>query len=154
MSLCVFLWFQVISGWNWGTWAKLWKRLTKGLLMLLESDLPALEMDFLELQNSKWRALNGVGKYTSRTFQKYIIVHTLFGNWRRKLVLNVSSMLLSGVKLQKHVTTRSWMPKTRYNLAFNPKRSLCTCKAQAQSKHTPKWALEVNFCTKTYFCKS
>ena len=24
--------------------------------------LPALEMDFLELQNSKWHALNGVGK--------------------------------------------------------------------------------------------
>ncbi|QHO56879.1 uncharacterized protein DS421_3g77500 [Arachis hypogaea] len=38
------------------------KRLTKGLLMLLESDLPALEIDFLDLQNSKWRALNGVGK--------------------------------------------------------------------------------------------
>ena len=34
----------------------------KGLLMLLDSDLPALEMDFLELQNSNWRALNGVGK--------------------------------------------------------------------------------------------
>ncbi|QHO42062.1 Adenine phosphoribosyltransferase [Arachis hypogaea] len=30
--------------------------------MLLDSDLPALEMDFLELQNSNWRALNGVGK--------------------------------------------------------------------------------------------
>ena len=34
----------------------------EGLLMLLESDLPALEMNFLELQNSNWRALNGVGK--------------------------------------------------------------------------------------------
>ena len=34
----------------------------KGLLMLLDSDLPVLEMDFLELQNSNWRALNGVGK--------------------------------------------------------------------------------------------
>ena len=34
----------------------------KGLQMLLDSDLPALEMDFLELQNSNWRALNGVGK--------------------------------------------------------------------------------------------
>ena len=38
------------------------KEADKGLLMLLESDLPALEMDFLELQNSKWRALNDVGK--------------------------------------------------------------------------------------------
>ena len=38
------------------------KEADKGLLMLLESDLPALEMDFLELQNSKWRALNGFGK--------------------------------------------------------------------------------------------
>ena len=30
----------------------------KGLQMLLDSDLPALEVDFLELQNSKWRASN------------------------------------------------------------------------------------------------
>ena len=34
----------------------------EGLQMLLDSDLPALEMDFLELPNSKWRALNGVRK--------------------------------------------------------------------------------------------
>ena len=34
----------------------------KGLLMLLESDLPVLEMDFVELQNSKWSALNGLRK--------------------------------------------------------------------------------------------
>ena len=38
------------------------KKADKGLLMLLESDLPALEMDFLELQNSKWHALNGIEK--------------------------------------------------------------------------------------------
>ena len=38
------------------------KEADKGLLMLLDSDLPALERDFLELQNSKWCALNGVGK--------------------------------------------------------------------------------------------
>ena len=30
----------------------------EGLLMLLDSDLPALKVDFLELQNSKWRASN------------------------------------------------------------------------------------------------
>ncbi|QHO34853.1 Photosystem I P700 chlorophyll a apoprotein [Arachis hypogaea] len=30
--------------------------------MLLDSDLPALEVDFLELQKPNWRALNGVGK--------------------------------------------------------------------------------------------
>ena len=34
----------------------------KGLLMLLDSDLPALEVDFLELQKIKWCALNYVGK--------------------------------------------------------------------------------------------
>ena len=45
--------------------------------MLLDSDLPALEVDFLELQKSNWRALNGVGKQTSWAFQKYMIVHTL-----------------------------------------------------------------------------
>ena len=34
----------------------------KELLMLLDSDLPTLKMDLLELQNSKWRAINCVGK--------------------------------------------------------------------------------------------
>ncbi|QHO19712.1 uncharacterized protein DS421_11g331400 [Arachis hypogaea] len=34
----------------------------EGLLMLLDSDLPALKVDFLELQNSKWRSSNCVGK--------------------------------------------------------------------------------------------
>ena len=34
----------------------------KGLQMLLDSDLPALKVDFLELKNTKWRALNCVGK--------------------------------------------------------------------------------------------
>ena len=29
----------------------------KGLQMLLDSDLPALEVDFLELQKPNWRAL-------------------------------------------------------------------------------------------------
>ena len=34
----------------------------EGLLMLLDSDLPTLEMDFPELQKPKWRTLNCVGK--------------------------------------------------------------------------------------------
>ena len=34
----------------------------KGLQMLLDSDLPVFEVDFLELQKPNWRALNGVGK--------------------------------------------------------------------------------------------
>ena len=34
----------------------------KGLQMLLDSDPPALKVNFLELQNSKWRASNCVGK--------------------------------------------------------------------------------------------
>ena len=34
----------------------------KELQMLLDSDPPALEVDFLELQKPNWRALNGVGK--------------------------------------------------------------------------------------------
>ena len=38
------------------------KKADKGLLMLLDSDLPALKMDFPELRKSNWRALNGVGK--------------------------------------------------------------------------------------------
>ena len=34
----------------------------KVLQMLLDSDLPILEVDFLELQKPNWRALNGIGK--------------------------------------------------------------------------------------------
>ena len=34
----------------------------EGLLMLLDSELPALKVNFLELQNSKWHASNCVGK--------------------------------------------------------------------------------------------
>ncbi|KAL4299965.1 hypothetical protein AHAS_Ahas17G0153600 [Arachis hypogaea] len=34
----------------------------EGLLMLLDYDLPALKVDFLELQNSKWSASNCFGK--------------------------------------------------------------------------------------------
>ena len=34
----------------------------EGLQMLLDFDLPTLEVDFLELQKPNWRALNGVGK--------------------------------------------------------------------------------------------
>ena len=49
----------------------------KGLQMLLDSDPPALEMDFLEPHKPIWRALNCVGKKTSWAFQKYIIVYTL-----------------------------------------------------------------------------
>ncbi|QHO12872.1 uncharacterized protein DS421_15g510640 [Arachis hypogaea] len=48
----------------------------KGLQMLLDSDPPALEIDFLELQKPNWHALNCVGKYTSWAFQQCIIVHT------------------------------------------------------------------------------
>ena len=33
----------------------------KGLHMMLDFDLPALEMDFLELQKPNWCALNQVG---------------------------------------------------------------------------------------------
>ena len=34
----------------------------KGLQMLLDSDLPALKVDFLELQEFKWRTHNCVRK--------------------------------------------------------------------------------------------
>ena len=34
----------------------------KGLQVLLDSDLPTLEIDFLELQKPNWRALNCVEK--------------------------------------------------------------------------------------------
>ena len=49
----------------------------EGLLMLLDSDLPALKVDFLELQKLNWCALNCVGKLTSWALHQCIIVHTL-----------------------------------------------------------------------------
>ena len=124
-----FVCFSVISGIFWLKLRELSRNLSqaeKGLLMLLDSDLPALEMDFLELQESNWRALNDVGKQTSRAFQQYIIVHTLREDRRRKLAFNTSIMLLSGVQRQKQVTSWSSTPKTRYNLAFNSRNSPST----------------------------
>ena len=115
--------------------------------MLLDSDLPALKVDFLELQNSKWHASNCVGKQTSRAFQQYIIVHTLLKDRRRKLAFNTSSMLQSGVQCQKQVTSWSSTPETGYNLAFNSRSSLGTCKAQVSTPAHTKWAPEVDFCT-------
>ena len=41
---------------------KSYSEVEEGLLMLLDSDLPALKVDFLELQNLKLRAFNCVGK--------------------------------------------------------------------------------------------
>ena len=79
----------------------------EGLLMLLDSDLPALKVDFLELQNSKWRASNCVGKYTSRAFPKYIIVNTLSKNRRRKPAFNASFLPKSGVQRQKRSQNQS-----------------------------------------------
>ncbi|QHN81733.1 Serine hydroxymethyltransferase [Arachis hypogaea] len=58
----------------------------KGLLMLLDSDLSTLKMEFLELQESKWRAFNCVGNF----------------------------MLLSGVQRQKQVTKWSSTPETGF----------------------------------------
>ena len=58
--------FSVISG-NFlaeieGLEQKSDSEIEEGLLMLLDSDLPALKMDFLELHNSNWHASNCVGK--------------------------------------------------------------------------------------------
>ena len=39
---------------------KSYSEVEEGLLMLLDSDLPALEIDFLKLKNFKWCALNRV----------------------------------------------------------------------------------------------
>ena len=56
-----FMCFSIISGIFWLKLRELRKNLIqaeKGLLMLLDSDLSILGMDFLELQESNWRASN------------------------------------------------------------------------------------------------
>ncbi|QHO49538.1 uncharacterized protein [Arachis hypogaea] len=49
----------------------------KALQMLSKSDLLALGRAFQELQKSKWSALNGYKKLTSRAFHQCIIVYNL-----------------------------------------------------------------------------
>ncbi|QHO11540.1 Protein FAR-RED ELONGATED HYPOCOTYL [Arachis hypogaea] len=68
----------------------------KGLLMLLDSDLPALKVDFLDLQNSKWCASNCVG----------------------------NSLHNSGVQRQKRIKSWSSTPEMDPNLALNAQNSL------------------------------
>ena len=62
MSLCVFCDFRYFLAEIEGLEQKSDSEVEEGLLMLLDSDLPALKVDFLELQNSKWCASNCVGK--------------------------------------------------------------------------------------------
>ena len=125
--------------------------------MLLDSDLPALEVDFLELQNSKQHALNFFGKQTSRAFQKYIIVHTLLKDRRRKLVFNASSLPNSGVQRQKRIKSWSSTPEMDPNLALNAQNNLMHVNCLSLSAAHTKWAPEVDLCTTHHslliFCK-
>ena len=59
MFFCDFMYFLAEIE---GPEQKLDSEVEEGLHMLLDSDLPALKVDFLELQNSKWRAFICVGK--------------------------------------------------------------------------------------------
>ena len=59
MFFCDFRYFLAE---NEGLEQKSYSEVEEGLLMLLDSDLLALKVDFLELQNSQWRAFNCVGK--------------------------------------------------------------------------------------------
>ena len=125
--------------------------------MLLDSDLPALKVDFLELQNSKWHASNCVGKQTSRAFQQYIIVHTLHKDRRRKLAFNASSLPNSGVQRQKRIKSWSSTPEMDPNLALNAQNSLMHVNCLNLSPAHTKWAPEVDLCiihhSLLIFCK-
>ena len=61
--VCVFFYdFRYFLAEIKGLEQKSYSEVEEGLQMLLDSDLPALEMDFLELQKPNRHALNCVGK--------------------------------------------------------------------------------------------
>ena len=59
MYFCDFMYFLAEIE---GPEQKSYSEAEKGLQMLLDSDLPSLEVDFLELQKPNWCALNWFGK--------------------------------------------------------------------------------------------
>ena len=144
MSLCVFMWFQVFSGWNWGTWAKIWSRGWKGLQMLLDSDLATLEVNFLEPHKPNWRALNCVGKYTSWAFQQCIIVHTLPKIWWPKPAFKVSLRILA-FNARTGIKTGVKRPNWHKSWRLIPRKVSTHESFNAQPKHTPSGPRKWNF---------
>ena len=153
MSLCVFLWFQVFSGWNWGTWAEIrfrgWRRTADAVGFWP----PCTQSGFSGATELKMACFQLRWKVDIQGFPAILIVHILAEFRWRKRALNASSTLLSGVKRQKHVTSQSWTPEIRYKLAFNSKIDLYTCNIQAQPKHTPSGPRKWIYTSITYFCK-
>ena len=121
--------------------------------MLLDSDLPALKVDFLELQNSKWRASNCVGKQTSRAFQQYkqsILWPRIDDvNWRSTPAFcpNLASSARKGSK------TRVERPNWHKYWRSTPRRTSTRATLKAQPKHTPSGPRKQIYASITYFCK-
>ena len=127
MSLCVFLWFQVISGWNWGTWAKIrfrgWRRTADAAGFWPPCTRSGFSGDTeLQMVRSQLR------------WKVDILCPSLDDtNWRSTpvpcciLELNARNRLQSGVKRQKQVT----------NWRSTPREASKRVKLNAQPKHTP-----------------
>ncbi|QHO07603.1 Plasma membrane ATPase [Arachis hypogaea] len=77
----------------------------EGLQMLLDSDLPALKVDFLELQESKWRALNCVGKIWERMDVTSFKLASAGRSDRRKRITESYSSMIENRQMNSRVVT-------------------------------------------------
>ena len=117
--------------------------------MLSRSDLPVFGRSFLELQKSKWSALNNYGKLTSRAFKKYIIVHTLLRIRRPKIGVQRQLPAPFQASSAQRAETRIQTPREEPLASIQHSKSLIACGSHQSSAQTlTKWAPEVDFSTK------
>ncbi|QHO28976.1 uncharacterized protein DS421_7g221290 [Arachis hypogaea] len=118
----------------------------KALQMLSISDLPKFVRAFLELHKSKFSALNGYRKLTSRAFQQYIIFHTLLRI--RRPETGVQRHLLAPIQASSAQRAEPSVRRPREDpLAGIPcPRSLIVCGSHQSSAQTlTKWTPKVDF---------
>ncbi|QHN83342.1 Transcription factor [Arachis hypogaea] len=77
----------------------------KGLQMLLDYDLPALKVDFLELQKPNWRAFNCVGKIWERmTVTSFKLASVRRSDRRKRINGSYSDMIENRQMISRAVT--------------------------------------------------
>ena len=122
MSLCVFLWFQVFSGWNWGTWAKIlfrgWKRTADAVGFwppCTQSGFSGAKEAQLERSQLRWKVdiLGFPAIYNSPYFARVLMTQTGVQTPTSCPILELyaRNRLQIRVKRQKQATTWRLTPK-------------------------------------------
>ena len=136
MSLCVFLWFQVFSGWNWGTWAKIWFRGWKRTADAVGFWPPCTRSGFsgateaqLARSQRRWKVdiLGFPAMYNSPYFTRDLMAQTGSKSAQNCPAFNAGTGTRMGVKrLNWH---KSW--------CLTPRKVSTHESFNAQPKHTP-----------------